>query len=229
MADNGGDNKKSLIHQVLPAVIVALLVGTSAPWWIQLFVDKRGAETPGHSSPTMEQPARTSGAGVAGTSSAPEPDFPAGSRPVYGAEFSKWPSNVTEHGSAEPSQGEYVLQPLSNTWVGPGHLIDILPLEGDFVFEALFRITDRDPSSALEVEWYGSGNVAPSIDFFLEVWNDNNATYSLQTGTLKTISTQHSAGKSRPASSCRPLSWDRIGAKAARSRCVGRAVLPIYS
>jgi hypothetical protein len=188
MGDSDSDNKNSLIRQVLPAVIVALLVGTSSPWWIKLFVDKRGVETPAvppHISPTGDRAAGTNDGAGAGTPPAPQPDFPTGSRPVYGAEFSKWPASTTEHGSAEPSQGEYVLQPLGNTWVGPGRLIDILPLEGDFVFDVHFRITDRDPSSSLEVEWYGSGNVAPSIDFFLEVWNNNNATYSLQTGTLK--------------------------------------------
>jgi hypothetical protein len=188
MADSGSDPKSSLIRQILPAVIVALLVGTSSPWWLKLFVDKGVVEThalPASGQPTGDRAAAPNGSGDAGTPPAPQPDFPAGSRPVYDAEFSKWPTSTTEHGTAGPSQGEYVLQPLSNTWVGPGRMIDLLPLEGDFVFDVHFRMAERDPSSSLQLEWFGSGNAASSISFFLEVWSDNNATYSLQTGTLK--------------------------------------------
>ncbi|MFL5496353.1 MAG: hypothetical protein ACJ8DC_18355 [Gemmatimonadales bacterium] len=188
MADSGSDTKSSLIRQILPAVLVALLVGTSSPWWLKLFVDKGVVEThalPASGQPTGDRAAAANGSGDAGTPPAPQPDFPEGSRPVYGAEFSTWPTNTTEHGSAGPSQGEYVIQPLGNTWVGPGRLIDMLPLEADFVFDVNFRMAERDPSSALWLDLYGSGNVAPSITFFLEVWGHDNATYSLQTGTLK--------------------------------------------
>jgi len=198
MADKDSDRQPSLLRQVAPAVVIALLVGTSSPWWLKFFQNQDGGS--GAEPPSKSQTAATHGteksssgrstppAGAevpSPTEGAPTSDFPSGSRPVYGADFSKWPTQTNEHGVADAAYGEYILEPNSNTWVSPGRLIDIQPLDRDFVVDVIFRIEQRDAGSSFQLQLYGPGAVTNFVQVILEAWNGHGSTYSLQTGTLQ--------------------------------------------
>lgn len=114
----------------------------------------------------------------------PASDFPGGSSRAYSAEFLQWPASNTEYGSAAPESGEYVIRPTGNTWVGTERPIPVA-LEGDFVFDVRFRVEERAPSAALQVQLTGAGNDADYIALYLELWTDHNVTFSIDKGWIK--------------------------------------------
>ena len=116
----------------------------------------------------------------------PTSDFPGGSRRVYSAEFSTWPRNDSNLGSVKLGFGNsYVMEPFGNTWIGPGRSIDIPPLENDFVIDVRFQIERRNPSASLSFDVTGSGTDAESVKVYFDVWDNDNVTYSLERGRVR--------------------------------------------
>ncbi len=117
---------------------------------------------------------------------APPSDFPEGSVRAYSADFATWPTQDSEHGSVSLGFGNsLVLKPSSNTWIGPGRAIDIPSIEGDFVCDVRFRIEERSPSASLHVSFAGAGDDAETIDVYLSIWRDDNVTYTLNKGRVR--------------------------------------------
>jgi hypothetical protein len=113
-------------------------------------------------------------------------DFPGGSRRVYSAEFEKWPTPAGQYGAIRLGFGNsYVMRPNSNTWIGPDRMMETPPLNQDFVLDVRFRIESRDPSAVLELKLSGSGTDANAVDLYFELWDENNVTYSLQMGRIR--------------------------------------------
>lgn len=116
----------------------------------------------------------------------PPADFPGGSKRLYSASFNEWPTNLSEHGSITLESGDsYVLRPASNVTIGPGRLMDIPPLAGDFLLDVRFRVTERNPSATLSVELSGREEDADSLEAWLELWGEQSATYSLLKGRVR--------------------------------------------
>jgi trypsin-like peptidase len=116
----------------------------------------------------------------------PTADFPSGSKRVYSAAFSEWPISNSQQGSISLGFGNtYVLKPASNTWIGPGRPMAIPSLQADFVLDVRFRITEKNPSTALSLNLLGTGDDADSVDAYLELWSSENATYTLYKGRVK--------------------------------------------
>ena len=123
---------------------------------------------------------------VAATQPQPAFDFPGGSKRIYSADFSTWPKHETDAGSVKLGFGNsYILEPSSNTWIGPGRSIDISPIENDFVFDVRFQVERRSPSAALTFGLTGGGTDAEAVDVFFEVWDEGNVTYSLSKGRVR--------------------------------------------
>jgi hypothetical protein len=114
-------------------------------------------------------------------------DFPSGSERVYIAEFDKWPTPDTEHGSITLGFGNsYVMRPKSNIWIGPGRMMEITPpLNQDFVLDMKFRVESRSPSAVISFELSGAATDADDVNVYLELWNENSATYSITKGRVK--------------------------------------------
>jgi hypothetical protein len=116
----------------------------------------------------------------------PASDFPGGTKRVYSADFSLWPRYNSDFGSAKLGFGNsYVMEPYSNTWVGPERSIEIPPLESDFVFDVRFQIEERHPSASLLFNLTGGGTDAESVDVFFDVWDEGNVTYTLTRGRVR--------------------------------------------
>ena len=176
-SDMSEEKKVDMLSQITVAVVVALAVGSSAPgWWGMLFSDRESSEE-----------VRPTGSRKPQETDSPAADFSGGSSRVYSADFSRWPTKDSEHGSVTLGFGNsYVLQPSSNTWIGPGRSLDIIPaLDGDFVFDVRFRIEERNPSSSLQFGIRGGGNDAESVDVIFTVWRGDNVTYSLTKGRVR--------------------------------------------
>jgi hypothetical protein len=188
------ENKKSgMLAQITVAVVVALAVGGSAPWWVELFFGDEESVEEIHStdSPTGQAtspPGKETPPIRPETNSAAKPtsDFPGGSSRVYSADFSEWPTTTTGHGSVTLGFGNsYVLEPSGNTWIGPGRSIDIPALDGDFVFDVRFQIEERKPSSLLTFNLTAGGADAESVDVYFDVWDEGNVTYTLTKGRVR--------------------------------------------
>jgi trypsin-like peptidase len=114
------------------------------------------------------------------------PDFPGGSRRAYSAEFDKWPTPTTGNGSITLGFGNsYVMRPASNIWIGPGKLMEITPLNQDFVLDMKFRVESRNPSAVVSLELSGAATDADDVNVYLELWNQNSATYSITKGRIR--------------------------------------------
>lgn len=172
-------NKSGVLMQILVAAAIALLVGGTSPWWWKE-IRRPQEQTAAKSSALPEQPV-----GPTQVPAQPTPDFPGGSKPAYSATFLQWPVVTNEHGFVGPLNGEYVLAPTSNTWVGPGDVMPITPLAGDFIFEAHFRIAERHSEAAFHLELLGSGPQADYLSVFLDISDIANATYTLDKGWIK--------------------------------------------
>jgi len=171
--------KSGMITQITIAVVVALAVGSSAPWWWDAVIGNGASSS---ENPSQNPPQRDE------TESPAQPavDFPGGSSRVYSADFSTWPTHNSEHGAVTPGFGNsYVLQPSGNTWIGPGRAIDIPALNGDFVIDVRFKMEARNPSSSLSIELTGGGSDAESVDVFFDVWDEGNVTFTLTKGRVR--------------------------------------------
>ena len=116
----------------------------------------------------------------------PPSDFPGGSTRAYSADFAAWSRPSSEHGRLSLGFGNaLVLQPSSNTWIGPGETIEISRVEGDFVCDLRFRIEERAPSAALNLRLQGVGDDADALKLFFSVWDDDHATYSIQKARVR--------------------------------------------
>lgn len=116
----------------------------------------------------------------------PSADFAGGSTRAYAADFTAWPRPTTEHGRVSLGFGNaLVLEPSSNTWIGPGQTIEIPPVGGDIVCDLRFRIEERASSAALKLSLQGPGNDADALQLFLSVWDTDNVTYTLQKARVR--------------------------------------------
>ena len=194
----GSDTKKSgILGQIISTVVIALLVGGTSPWWWdKLFSGEGGSDTSNtgtSSSGTTSKPKAGQAPvpsdktlnGQSTLAKGPLPDFEGGSRRIYSAPLGEWPVNHTEHGLTKIEYGTYVLEPNANTWVGPGRWLDIAPLQSDFVLQFRFRILKRNPSAALSFGISGSDKDADYVKVYLDVWSDQNVTYSAESGRIK--------------------------------------------
>lgn len=133
----------------------------------------------------------------------PTSDFPGGTRRAYSADFSTWPKLDSNHGSVKLDFGNsYVMEPSSNTWIGPGRLIEIPPLESDFVFDVRFQIRERHPSASLYFDLTGGGTDAESVHVFFNVWEEGNVTYSLSRDRVRSgggLAVPHAVSEDRIA------------------------------
>ena len=173
-----------IISQILAAVIIALLVGGTSPWWWKELFGNTGGGPPHISSDSGGQEGgHTSNAPLPIKS--PEADFSSGSTRVYSAVFSEWPESQNERGSIRVMHGTYVLQPSGNTWIGPGRWMDITALEQDFVIDLQFRIKERNPSALISLALGSAGQDADYVKAFMDVWSNDNVTYSLEKGRIK--------------------------------------------
>jgi hypothetical protein len=163
------EKKHGIFTQIVVAVVIALLVGGAAPWWWPYVFGSKDVAPPD-----------PNGAGPPVVPVEPSSDFPGGTKRVYSADFSRWPTKKSEHGLTTLGfANSYVIQPYSNTWLGPGQHFDIPVIEGDFVFDTRFRIEARHPSTALKIDLTGGGADAESVSAYFYVWDDDNVTYTL--------------------------------------------------
>ena len=107
-------------------------------------------------------------------------DFPGGSRRVYWADFRQWPASGNNYGSARAEGSAYVIQPLTNTLIGPSR-IGIQPLDGDFLFNMHFRV-EQSPAAFNLALMDRDGDSVVFINIQL---HQNNVTYSLERGWIK--------------------------------------------
>lgn len=163
------ENKKSgFAAQIFVAIVVALAAGGSAPWWWNKIFS--GAEEVIVDAADISKPKEF----TQQTS-----DFPEGSKRVYFANFSEWPKKKTKNGTITlSSTNSYVIQPFSNSWVGPGRSIEIPSINGDYVFDVWFRLHEELPT-ALNFNLTGGGVEAPSIKLYLSFWEKDKTTYSI--------------------------------------------------
>jgi hypothetical protein len=192
--------KKVWIALAATAIVVA--VGGSLLWLSGLRKGPAGAvgeeaaptgeDQPGERRADVvapeDQTANALGSGVdLGTGvDQPTSDFVAGSSRVFSADFASWPRTDTEYGSVGLAFGNsYFLEPTTNTWIGPGHLLEIPELAGDFVLDVRFRIERRNPSASLHLTLVGEGPDADAVDAFLDVWDQDNVTYTLAKGRVR--------------------------------------------
>ncbi len=63
--------------------------------------------------------------------------------------------------------------------------MDIPPLERDFVLDVRFRVAERMPSAMLNVTLEGRQEDADRLDAYMELWSEQNVTYSLSKGRVK--------------------------------------------
>jgi hypothetical protein len=174
------------------AVLIAILAGGTSPWWWKELRPER-RETDGTqkqqdaTGPRASQPGSTPGNAADDTpANLPTADFPGGSRPAWNAAFSQWPAVTNEHGSVGHAQGSYVLRPTSNTWIGPGQHMPVTPLDADFVFDASFRITERQSEeTALQLMLVGAGEQADYVNLYLMIGAPGTARYTLERGWIK--------------------------------------------
>lgn len=174
--------KTGIVSQIFVAVIIALLVGGTSPWWWKEFFGN-GEQGSGYTQEPQSSQGDTSK--DPSPINSPEPDFSSGSTRVYSSVFSEWPESQNEHGSIRVKHGTYVLQPSSNTWIGPGRWMDITTLEKDFVIDLRFRIKERNPSAVLSLGLASAGQDADYVKAYLDVWSSENVTYSLEKGRIK--------------------------------------------
>lgn len=116
----------------------------------------------------------------------PVADFPSGSKRIYSAAFNEWPTVDSQYGSIKLGFGNtYVMKPASNTWIGPDRPINIPQLQGDFVLDVRFRITEKNPSASLNLTLQGSGDDADRLDVYFDLWSDEKASYTLNKSKVK--------------------------------------------
>jgi len=164
--------KSGLIIQIIVGIILALAVGGSSPWWWNKIFPESEPGQPINPGTSEDPPNKESQAQHIS-------DFPGGSRRVYIADFSSWPTEDSEHGTISLTYTNcYEIQPFSNTWMGPQRLIDIPSVEGDFVFDIWFEL-QSNPSSSLQFQLYSGGNESIAINAYLSVWGSGSITYSL--------------------------------------------------
>jgi len=171
------DSSSRPLTQILIAVVIALLVGGSSPWWWKQFF--RHSEKPSTGNSDSAKPPDPKFSDV----STPSSDFPQGSKSVYSAIFLQWPTQKNESGSFGPDEGEYIISPSSNTWIGPG--MQITPINGDFVLDLHFRVQEKNPDASLQFQLSGSGQQADYIALFLDFWGTGKSDYSLDKGWIK--------------------------------------------
>ncbi len=175
------ETKTRLLPQIIVGVVIALLVGSSAPWWWGEIFGPEIAET------EEELPLGTQASDneLLDGPEQPSSDFSGGTRRSYSADFSLWPVSNSENGSVSLGFGNsYVMAPSSNTWIGSGRL-EIPILEGDFVFDLRFKLLERQPSASLNFDLTGSGSDAESLNIFFTVWNDDSIAYTITKGRVR--------------------------------------------
>ena len=165
-------------------MVIALLVGSSAPWWWKTLFESEKPPTGNYQDTPAAPPLSANGHND--VSVQPSPDFPGGTRRKYSADFSSWPIKDSEHGSIKLEFGNsYVLEPFSNTWIGPDRSFEIPPLESDFVFDVRFMLVERHPSAALNFDLTGGGTDAESVNIYFDVWDKSSVTYSINKGRVR--------------------------------------------
>lgn len=188
MGDTTG--KSGPMHQILIAVIIALLAGGSAPWWWdKVFGSKVNVNAPKPDQPSGrdDNPPGPSSPGPS-VKDKPAADFPQGSRRIYSATFNQWPVQDSQYGSVALGAGNtYLLKPAGNTWIGSGRMMEIPRLESDFVYEVRFQVRERTSDASLNVQMSGAEEDAEALDAYLELWGDRSPTYSIYRSKIKRV------------------------------------------
>jgi hypothetical protein len=97
---------------------------------------------------------------------------------AYTASFSTWPTVVNANGSARPENGAYALDARSSTPIGPGRLLPITALEGDFVLDTVFE-TATFSGYSLRVAVAESETSGRQLSVSIDVWQSGEVTYSV--------------------------------------------------
>lgn len=119
-------------------------------------------------------------------SDVPQSDFSGGSRRVYSVDFSEVSASSSSEGAISHGFGKsLVLEPSSNTWLGPDRAFDITGVDGDFLCDLSFSIEERNPAASLTFSLEGSGRPAKMVKVYFSVLGDGRANYSLQKGIVK--------------------------------------------
>jgi hypothetical protein len=98
--------------------------------------------------------------------------------------------------------GGRVLEPSSNTWLGPGRSFELPHVEADCLFQVSFRIESRSDGASLSLNLEGSGTDAPQVQAILSVWSNDNVTYSLTEQRVRrggNLAVPHVVTVARPA------------------------------
>ena len=112
-------------------------------------------------------------------------DFTRGSRVAYRGQFNAWPKQKNQYGVAQPEAKGYGLQAVSNTWVGPGQYVDITPdIHGDFILDLTFKVVHRTNAS-MSITLSDAGKNYPQVEFFFDIWEKGNLTYSIYENYVK--------------------------------------------
>lgn len=220
MAKNESEGKKTILGEVVVAVAVALLVGGSAPWWwskLPFSTNDGPAKPPATTAKDASNPG-SDPPNSASSAPEPAPDFPGGSQRVYSADFSTWPTPATNAGSISLGFGNsYVMRPSSNTWIGPGRMIPMPPVDSDFVLELRFRIIARSPSASLSLQIAADGDDADAMSMYFDVWEEKNVTYSISTSKIRranlpvphVVATQYVAERVQLAERLKTHDWSK--------------------
>lgn len=104
-------------------------------------------------------------------------DFDRGSRTVYIAQLSTWPTKNSEHGYVGPKGDDYVLEATSNTWMGSGYS-PITPLKNDFIVDFSFEVVQKTNSS-LSITLSDDGNDYSQFNFIFSIWEQGSLTFSI--------------------------------------------------
>ncbi len=112
-------------------------------------------------------------------------DFPGGSRIVYTADFSKWPRKANQDGIARFEENGYILEAVSNTWVGPGQLLPIAPaLNRNYILDIAFQVIHKT-SASLSITLSDAGTNYSQVEFFFDIWQNGTPTYSIYENWVK--------------------------------------------
>jgi hypothetical protein len=162
-----GRKKKNWRRYLLRGAIVLAVVLVLYFAWIYSSIDVDPPVTRPESEP---QPAAVA-------------DFEGGSRQVYAADFSTWETKRTDQGSTNLGFGNsYVLEPISNAWVGATTYVESSELGGDFVIDFKYRIEEHQSDSGLGINLIGRGNDADIVSIYVYVWDSGKSVYTVNKG-----------------------------------------------
>ncbi len=103
---------------------------------------------------------------------------------VYNAQFMTWPTVRNEHGYVGAEGNKYVMEAVSNTWMGPGKFLPVTTLNGDFTMDISFRVLYRNDCS-LQITLSDAGSDYSQLDFFFDIWQSGAPTFSIYENSVR--------------------------------------------